>query len=371
MLSETIGSRVAGTEAQARAANFLAEQLGAAGLAVRRQEFTFRSYEDRGSQLTLTGSSEQIEARALRLSADGSAEGELVAVGLAREGDFDPAQVSGKVALAQRGEILFSAKVANLEAAGAKAVVVYNNQPGRIAGSLTSPSRVPVVTISGEDGERLAERVRSGPESARVSVTAAMADHAGQNIIASSGNGPRRVVIGAHFDSVAAGPGANDNGSGTVTVLELARVAAARRYPFAIDFVLFDAEEVGLIGSARYVEQLDAAARQSIIAMINLDMVGVGDRLTLSGDASLVDLAARLASERSETSSARRAQSSASDHASFAAAGIPTLFINRPDDPNYHTAGDRQELVEARHLASAGQLVLDTLDAFAVTSPSQ
>ena len=372
VLTVTIGSRVAGSDAQAKAANFLAAQLEAAGLAVTRQPFTFRSYEDRGSGLALVAQADRVEASALRLAAAGSVEGELVSVGLAREGDFDPALVSGKVALAQRGEVLFSAKVANLEAAGAQAVVVYNNQPGRVAGSLTTPSRVPVVSISAEDGERLLARLASGPLTVRVMVDAAMADLSAQNVVASLPGGPRRVVIGAHFDSVAAGPGANDNGSGTVTVVELARVAASRHYPFTLDFVLFDAEEVGLIGSARYVERLDPAARQTILAMINLDMVGVGDRLTLSGDAALLDVATQAAARRPETAgSMRRGQTSASDHASFTAAGIPALFINRPDDPRYHTTDDRIDFVEAGHLASAGQIVLDTLDALARAQTGQ
>ncbi len=78
------------------------------------------------------------------------------------------------------------------------------------------------------------------------------------------------IVVGAHFDSVN-NPGADDNGSGTAAVLEVARVLAGHRSPHTIQYVLFDREEQGLKGSYAFVN--DHAADNITMALV-LDMIG-------------------------------------------------------------------------------------------------
>ena len=90
------------------------------------------------------------------------------------------------------------------------------------------------------------------------------------------GNADRTVVIGGHLDSVPAGPGINDNGSGSGTVLEIAETYAAQdRDPRnKIRFMWFGAEELGLLGSQAYVDGLSQAEKDDIFAMLNFDMLG-------------------------------------------------------------------------------------------------
>lgn len=362
------GSRVAGSPAQRDVATYLEGRYRAAGLQVERQPFTFTAFDDRGASLQLIAP-EPATLRALTLaySPGGDVEAELVEVGLARPGDFDPAAVAGKIALAQRGEIRFGEKVANLAAAGARAVLIYNNVARNFQGNLGSPARVPTASISQYDGQRLLRLLESGPVAVRLAVDASVGERSGDNIIATKPGGPRTVVVGGHYDSVSAGLGANDNGSGTVTALEVARVAATRVYPFTVRFIAFEAEEVGLLGSARYVAQLDPAARDATIAMINLDMVGVGDQLSFGGDPSLIALARRSAGDLGIASSELRGGlGSASDYASFEGAAIPSLFLYRNEDSRYHTADDRMEYVVPDNLGTAGHVVLDLLDQLAV-----
>ncbi|MGQ9802161.1 MAG: M28 family peptidase [Candidatus Saccharicenans sp.] len=91
------------------------------------------------------------------------------------------------------------------------------------------------------------------------------------------------VIICAHYDSTSdqrwtLAPGADDNASGTSAVLEAARIVASRPLDFTVRFILFSAEEQGLIGSLRYVqEKLDPA--ENILGVINLDMVAYADYL--------------------------------------------------------------------------------------------
>ncbi len=98
------------------------------------------------------------------------------------------------------------------------------------------------------------------------------------NVIAETagGDGNNVVVIGAHLDSVAAGPGINDNGSGSATVLTIAvELARLQLSPVSkIRFVFFGAEEKGLLGSTYYVSSLQGDARFQIAMMLNFDMIG-------------------------------------------------------------------------------------------------
>jgi aminopeptidase YwaD len=202
-----------------------------------------------------------------------------------------------------------------------------------------------------------------------LSVDASIENRPATNVVADKAAarpGAPSVVIGAHLDSVPAGPGANDNGSGSAMVLELARVLAARDEPFAFHFALFGAEELGLYGSHHYVESLTDAERGAMRAMINLDMVGVGDAWRFGGTDDLVQRALEASSDMGERGLPLRGpQSGGSDHASFLAAGLPALFIYRVEDPNYHQAGDRPELVDANALGQAGAIALAVVDSLA------
>ncbi|KTR81317.1 hypothetical protein NS277_16545, partial [Novosphingobium barchaimii] len=101
------------------------------------------------------------------------------------------------------------------------------------------------------------------------------------NIIADSvaGDPDDTVVIGAHLDGVAEGPGVNDNGSGSAAVLALAEKIAASEVPNdkRIRLALWGAEEIGLLGSTAYVNDLvanDPAEWDRISSYLNYDMIG-------------------------------------------------------------------------------------------------
>jgi len=102
---------------------------------------------------------------------------------------------------------------------------------------------------------------------------------AADNVIGErAGEDPSRVVIVcAHYDAVRGTPGADDNASGVVGVLGIARAAAAARTTASIRVVTFAFEEQGLIGSAAYARSLSAADRARIVGVINLDMIAYRD----------------------------------------------------------------------------------------------
>lgn len=105
-----------------------------------------------------------------------------------------------------------------------------------------------------------------------------------------SGSG-KQIIIGAHYDSK--GQGANDNAAGVAALLMIAKEFAAKQssLPCNVVFVLFDAEERGLIGSQQYANAMTAEERDNTLVMFNLDSIASGDNLYLWCENKHTDLA--------------------------------------------------------------------------------
>jgi acetylornithine deacetylase/succinyl-diaminopimelate desuccinylase-like protein len=106
-----------------------------------------------------------------------------------------------------------------------------------------------------------------------------------------TGESDQIIVVGAHYDSVDDGLGTDDNASGVAVLLEMAALLKDASTPYTIHFVAFGAEEVGLLGSQAYVEQLSKNELENTVAMINLDSVIAGDVAyvySAEGDESIV-----------------------------------------------------------------------------------
>lgn len=366
-LAVAIGSRPAGSAAEAAAAQYLAGQLASYGYQVDVQPFAIQLYEERGARITpLDAALPPIETTALLYSPAGQARGELVDIGRGHPGDWPSGALAGRVALIERGDIPFADKVANAAADGAVAAIVYNHEPGGFAGSLRRRSPIPVVALDREQGLRLRERLAVGPLTVEVAVDASVVARESRNVVATrAGTQPCAIVVGGHYDSVPAGPGANDNASGTATVIELARVMATRPHPCTLHFIAFGAEEIGLRGSQQFVQALPETDRRAMRAMLNLDMVGVGTEWHIAGDDALVAHARAVAEALGVEARFASAAGASSDHESFARADIPVLFVHRTPDPNYHSPRDLAEYVEPAALGVAGQLTLGVLERLA------
>jgi len=140
------------------------------------------------------------------------------------------------------------------------------------------------------------------------------------------------VLLGAHLDSVANGPGINDNGSGSALILEVARQARRLhvRPKHGLRFAWWGAEELGLIGSTAYVQGLSSTQRARILDVLNLDMVGSPNfgRIVYTGDGEprgsvWIENAFRAYFAARRLPVEEASLGGASDHAGFARAGIP------------------------------------------------
>ena len=350
------------------AADYIAGEFRRYGYSTEKQPFDFEAYRARSAALEVLAPAASTEpARPLEYSPGGEATGRLVPAGIGRPEEFPRGGVGGQIALVERGTLTFGEKVTNAKAAGAAAIVVYNNASnagGELSGwTLPSIGAIPALAVSRETGLRLLQQAQGTSSQVRVSVDARYRKIDSNNVVARGGSNCR-VVVGGHYDSVAEGPGANDNASGTAVVIELARSLRHRAARDGLCFVAFGAEELGLWGSLRFVEGLSEEQRREMAGMINLDMVGVGQRWQLSGSETLraSSLAAADDAGMGVGSYGSEDRRGGSDHASFIRAGIPALFIHRLDDPNYHTADDKVEFVDPEALETAGHTAIAVID---------
>jgi Peptidase family M28/PDZ domain/PA domain len=187
------------------------------------------------------------------------------------------------------------------------------------------------------------------------------------------------IIIGAHYDHLGRGdsnslspsqigqihPGADDNASGTAGVLELARLFAPLKGQLdrGILFMSFSGEELGLLGSAHWVQE-PTMPLDKCIAMINMDMIGrirdnkvfVGGTGTGSTFQAILEQAQKKTNFKLEYSAGGYA---ASDHTSFVAKKIPVLFFFSGLHADYHKPSDTADKINAPAAAQLLDLVGD------------
>jgi aminopeptidase YwaD len=362
VLTDELGPRSSGTEREKRAAEFVAGRLRDLGYEVSLQEFSVGTQAGRDAKLVTTSTTPgTVPSLPLGNSAAAAVQGRLIVAGIGRPGDFPP-ETRGLVALIKRGEITFEEKVNNAVAAGATGVVIYNSEAGIFLGTLQRSS-IPALTIPLEDGERLAVAASAGDLIVELEVGAVSASMS-QNVVAKPPGKECETVTGGHYDSVPQAPGASDNASGTAAVLEIAAVLASRNEMASNCFVMFGAEELGLVGSRHYVSTLDDAAKKRLKAMLNFDMVGVGEQAwLLIGSEDVVRRTAELAAALNiQTTASELMRGASSDHASFIAAGVPSIMFHRWEDNLLHTPQDVTSRVDPTYMEEAARMGVALLE---------
>lgn len=174
------------------------------------------------------------------------------------------------------------------------------------------------------------------------------------------------VVVGGHYDSISqnptsSAPGAEDNGSGTATVMEIARIAASRDFDRSVQFVLFDSEEQGLNGSYHFVAEASGENRD-LIAAITMDMVAYYNShysVRIEGQTAWEWLMATMENQvntLTDIGSQKDYFSWGSDHVPFQQAGIPAFLAIDYDYgsyPGYHRTSDTwSQIADSAHLGT-------------------
>lgn len=274
------GIRTSGTPGYDASAAYAAGVFAAAGLNVTVQEFDFQTFISLSPAVL-----EQVAPAPVGpivnniMSYSGSGDNTApvstlpVIIGCSAA-DFVGFPV-GNIALISRGSCSFAIKATNAHAAGASGVVIYNNVAGTLNGTLSSTFTldISVTAVTQAVGQALAATpgliMRLKTDTFRGMATTS-------NIIAETkwGNPNNVVMVGAHLDSVNAGPGLQDNGTGSAAILETAQNIGKVPGVNKLRFVLWGAEESGLVGSNFYVNNLAQADRDRIALYLNFDMIG-------------------------------------------------------------------------------------------------
>jgi Zn-dependent M28 family amino/carboxypeptidase len=397
------GNRASGTPGHDASGDYVQSRLEEAGYTVERQPFDFVYTRTLAQSLVVGGAPVAVvvmdyspstpeggvTAPLRALPADDATPG-------CEPADFDAA-VAGTIVLLSRGVCPFSDKQANASAAGAVGVLVHNSEPGPLNGTLGGPVEgAPAGGISQEDGAALRARIAAEPGlTATLDLRQLREDRTSFNLVAQTpqGDPDNVVVLGAHLDSVAEGPGINDNGTGSAgvlqTALELADAGPTRN---AVRFAWWGAEESGLVGSQHYVSGLPAEELARITGYLNFDMTGSPNHVLGVYDADqsthVAPVAVPPGSEALEDVFTGWFDATAqpwvdspfsgrSDYAAFIAAGIPAsgLFTGADEvkteeqvalfggtagiaqDPNYHQAGDDLANVDRQVLRTTSRAI--------------
>ncbi|UYM06438.1 M28 family metallopeptidase [Solicola gregarius] len=354
------GTRASGTPGYKASAKYVKRTLRRAGYKVSQQRFTFPFFQELApATLEQTAPTPtEYETATFSFSGSGDVTGTVVPIDVmippptepgstsgCEPGDFPAAPAGPAIALIQRGSCDFGVKAANAQDAGYDAAIIFNEgQEGRtelIVGTLGAPVDIPVVGLSFADGEALYNATQSGDVEMQVTTeTETRLGAKTTNVFAESraGDPKKTVVVGAHLDSVTEGPGINDNGSGTATLLEIAeQMADLKQQPRQrVRFAFWGAEEPGLLGSEHYVANLPNRELRKIVANLNFDMLGSPNyaRFVYDGDGSDTDTAGPPGSAQIEgifnnyfagqgMATDPTAFDGRSDYGPFIAAGIP------------------------------------------------
>jgi Zn-dependent M28 family amino/carboxypeptidase len=423
------GHRASGSPGHEASAELVADELRAAGYEVSLEPVQVTAFsQDAPSVIDIQGDGgpelqDVRDFKAMLLSPSGEATAPLFALGFdpaAKPGDrnglgCNPADwsavPSGVIALVQPGSCRRRDVLLHAQAAGVAAVITsYADwSPGSVlrptlieAGGLT----IPAIGTTGATGLALLAASQAGRQ-VHVETHTTVATVQTPNVIAETAGGdPAHVVmIGGHLDSVIDGPGINDNGTGTMSILEIARELAKlepQGAPWKVRFAFWTGEEIGLLGSFAYVQRLAPEEAATIEAYLNFDMIGspnavheIYDPSGTSRPAAGGTLQALLAQALTELDLASEVVDigGASDHLPFdRVAGIPVgglfsgaselkteeeaaLFggtAGAPTDPCYHLACDAAANIDheaLKGLAKAAAWALGRLASGEVALP--
>ena len=290
------GNRESGSPGHEQSVDYVADTMRRAGYRVETPSFTFDTFAARAQTLALAGAPGPA-VQALTYSPATPPGGLSAPLVVARDASADPTPgcevsdyanlpVRGAIVLVRRGLCPFTAKQQVAADVGAAAVLVANNADGPLNGTLSSAGegRIPSGGLAKADGDALAGRV--GTPTTLVLDTSTQT-RTTRNVLAqtTTGRTDEVVMAGAHLDSVAEGPGINDNGSGAAAQMDIAlRLGSAPPVTNAVRFAWWGAEEYGLLGSDAYVKGLSPEARRDIALVLNSDMLASPNAAYLAYD---------------------------------------------------------------------------------------
>ncbi|WP_042347868.1 M28 family peptidase [Bacillus massiliigorillae] len=365
--------RAAGTEGEYKAVKYIENQFKSFGLETTIQPFPIYDTQINHVIVKINGTDIKEKPNPFSGSISKQVTAPLVNIGKAFPEEIG--DLTGKIALIERGNITFTEKVQNALDKGAVGVLMYNNSSsGNFSGQVQDGQNIPAVAITRATGLQLVEQLKTTEVVATLDVDIEKIEKTSYNVIASLKPNKNKdtgqiVMVGAHHDSVPVGPGANDDASGVSVVLELARILSKTPVDTEIRFVTFGAEERGLLGSYYYANSLSKDEVPRIQAHFQMDMVGSKDAggdnpfggfimYTLDGKKNLVTDLGAAAAVRIRSENISYGQVGRSDHQPFHELGIPSaVFTHAPLEAAYHKPTDTLDKISKEKLQQVAEVI--------------
>lgn len=383
-LTDEFGSRFGGTEGEKLAAQFLQKTLESYGLTVTVEEIPYLGWRRGAAKLeVLSPIQKEIPCISLPHSPAANLEAVLVDMGDGAPEDFDTRaeELEGKIVLAtsevrpngSKRWIHRNEKYGRSLLAGAVGFLFVNHYPGYgvVTGGIGEgeyAGHAPALGLSYEDGTYLQRLIKKhGEVKVRITSNDEIEPMISWNIIGElqgNKNANQIIMLGSHYDGHDISQGAGDPASGSVSVLEAARVLSkyAQDLPCTIRFALWGVEEIGLLGSHQYTKDHEAEL-DNIRFYLNLDSAGVLAQkdIELNMWDDLESIFENWSDEMNLPYKVKQSVNAFSDHYPFLLAGVPTGGVGnlsgRTTGRGYgHTRYDTLDKIEIRSLREAAAL---------------
>lgn len=375
-LCDRFGPRFAGTPGYDQAADWVQARLEAYGLRrVHQEGFEHVGWERGQASLEVLEPYHAVfPALALPYSPRGTVEAEIADLWSAPPEDYEAERIGGQLVLTSGAtapgvrSMHRTERYARTVAAGGAGFCFGSGTEGQLppTGSLAHgrAGEIPGIGISAETAQALQRWLVQGPVRARLTVRGGGPRPArSHNVIGewpgADPAGPE-VVLCAHLDSHDIAPGSEDNGSGTVVVMEAARALATvgATLPGTVRFILFGAEEIGLLGSGEYVKAHQEEL-EHVRMVLNVDCTSMPGTLVL-GLNGWPELVSTFESHMQSIDREARVVNRLvpySDHFPFALVGVPATMVSSAAHAGVrgyaHTSADTVDKASARQLQGA------------------
>jgi aminopeptidase YwaD len=390
------GGRLAGTDSEKKAFALLRERVRAASPANAGRSIPVAYGGWRAKRATLRLHDGTMAAchplvRTIATPNDGLT-AEVIDLGRGTPEDFaaHAAEINGRMVLV-RHELMFAAgtihrrrKYDMARASGAAGFLIAGPLPGQIvAGSSgrEGGEGIPALGIAPETAAQLARRAEGWPTATMIIETDESPAETETLVYDYRGRSDDWVVLSAHVDGHDLAESAMDNGTGLAAVLAATRALAPEvaRWRRGLRVMFFSVEEWALTGSAQYVQALSAGERAMIALNVNLDSVAGSPNLAAltSGFGGVEPFLLSVAAANGQKLRAVRPLMTNSDHANFAAGGIPAVrLVAGFDDPAANlrlvlTPADTRDKVSEADLRQATLLTAAIVAAACDADPAE
>lgn len=377
-----IEDRFAGRPGDVEAAYFMRDFFEGLGMKAELFPVKVPSFHAKEVSLTLeTGETlDAVPFYFCKATPEGGVGGELLYIGSKDALESDITDLHGKIAVVDTPTLYMGKYIKAAAEKGAVALVVLNDMPHGFGMSaeagFSDPHKqffeamIPAVNFGAKDGFKIMRAIGAGKTKAKLLCDTEITEKESfiaVGIYEGSELPEESVGIIAHRD-VVVDPGANDNGSGTATMMEIARLISGQKTKRTALFISSTGEEGVTWGSYLYTKAKEEALRGKMKGLFNFDMFGAGGKLNLVGKGYWPDtgwmshseelntMLIDIAEEAGYEIGLMEADWGVSESDRFQSIGVPSIWFWKDGDPNYHTPYDTLENVDGNALKVVGDV---------------